>query len=420
MSLNSPDAYLNINNANLRVFGNVHTNQVHLGNMTVRPSYGLSTVTDVSNTTPDTIQFTNTHTAFTTTGNVTVGKDLTVSGNVEVAKELTVTGNIISSGYMFKSGMALGGNATYDLNGYRIHAFTQSGIFYANGINSVNILLVGGGGGGGSDNAGGGGAGGLIFMPNLSVPDGAHNVVVGHGGVGSFSQGNPSGNGGNSTFLHLTALGGGGGAIGDGSANGNSGGSGGGGQGENNTNLQGYSGTQTTDTSISADSRTYGYGNNGGSGGSGVGLDGSTTQSGGGGGGGAGAVGGDANNSGNPDYGGFGGVGLYEVTVNSVTYNFASIFGLAYGDRYNTSRTYFAGGGAGANSNYDTTDIAGGLGGGGHSLGSNILGGSKWRHSSPMNGLDNTGGGGAGATYMGSDMIGGNGGSGIALIMYQI
>ena len=84
MSLNSPDAYLNVNNANLRVFGNVHTNQVHLGNMTVRPSYGLSTVTDVSNTTPDTIQFTNTHTAFTTTGNVTVGKDLTVSGNVEV------------------------------------------------------------------------------------------------------------------------------------------------------------------------------------------------------------------------------------------------------------------------------------------------------------------------------------------------
>ena len=37
-----------------------------------------------------------------------------------------------------------------------------------------------------------------------------------------------------------------------------------------------------------------------------------------------------------------------------------------------------------------------------------------------MNGLDNTGGGGAGATYLGSDMIGGNGGSGIALIMYQI
>ena len=70
---------MNINNANLRVYGNVHTNQVHLGNMTVRPSYGLSTVTDVSNTTPDTIQFTNTHTAFTTTGNVTVGKELTVT-----------------------------------------------------------------------------------------------------------------------------------------------------------------------------------------------------------------------------------------------------------------------------------------------------------------------------------------------------
>jgi len=84
MSLNSPDAYLNINNANLRVYGNVHTNQVHLGNMTVRPSYGLSTVTDVSNTTPDIIQFTNTDTAFTTTGNVTVGKELTVTGNVEV------------------------------------------------------------------------------------------------------------------------------------------------------------------------------------------------------------------------------------------------------------------------------------------------------------------------------------------------
>jgi hypothetical protein len=98
MSLNSPDAYLNINNANLRVYGNVHTNQVHLGNMTVRPSYGLSTVTDVSNTTPDTIQFTNTHTAFTTTGNVSVGKELTVTGNVEVGTANlfvdTLSGNI--------------------------------------------------------------------------------------------------------------------------------------------------------------------------------------------------------------------------------------------------------------------------------------------------------------------------------------
>ena len=111
MSLNSPDAYLNINNANLRVYGNVHTNQVHLGNMTVRPSYGLSTVTDVSNTTPDTIQFTNPTTGLVTAGNVAVGKDLTVSGNVAMSKDLTVSGNVAMS-----KDLTVSGNVTVTSN----------------------------------------------------------------------------------------------------------------------------------------------------------------------------------------------------------------------------------------------------------------------------------------------------------------
>jgi hypothetical protein len=150
MSLNSPDAYLNVNNANLRVFGNVHTNQVHLGNMTVRPSYGLSTVTDVSNTTPDTIQFTNTHTAFTTTGNVTVGKGLTVAGNVEVGTAnlfVDTVNSRIGVGTTEPSGqLELVGDSTIQeyppgpMDNYENH-FDGHGVFYASWSSNANDII---------------------------------------------------------------------------------------------------------------------------------------------------------------------------------------------------------------------------------------------------------------------------------------
>ena len=77
--------------ANLHVLGNcfVSTNfelggTMSMGTVTVRAQHELSAITATGNTTPHTVEFQNATTGFVTTGNVSVGKELTVSGNVEV------------------------------------------------------------------------------------------------------------------------------------------------------------------------------------------------------------------------------------------------------------------------------------------------------------------------------------------------
>lgn len=107
------------------------------------------------------------------------------------------------------------------------------------GVTSVRVLVVaGGGGGGGFHTAGGGGAGGLVHNVGFAVTPGSTvSVSVGKGGAPGSATGsqytNPGGNGADSVFGSLTAVGGGGG--GGGGANsqignpGSAGGSGGGG-----------------------------------------------------------------------------------------------------------------------------------------------------------------------------------------------
>ena len=84
VGVDSPDA-------NLHVLGNcfVSTNfelggTMSMGTVTVRAQHELSAITATGNTTPHTVEFQNATTGFVTTGNVSVGKELTVSGNVEV------------------------------------------------------------------------------------------------------------------------------------------------------------------------------------------------------------------------------------------------------------------------------------------------------------------------------------------------
>ena len=79
MTLTNESGYLNVNDAHLRVEGNVHASNLLLGNIKINPAYGLNAVTTTSNLTSNTVRFTNATTAFTTTGNVEVGKNLTVS-----------------------------------------------------------------------------------------------------------------------------------------------------------------------------------------------------------------------------------------------------------------------------------------------------------------------------------------------------
>lgn len=226
---------------------------------------------------------------------------------------------------------------------------------------NVEVLVVGGGGGAGEA---GGGAGGLIYHSSYPVSAGTkYSVTVGAGGQagGANSKG---GNGANSIFGPLVAIGGGAGGGGQPPSLGNNGGSGG--------------GTSAAYGVISGVALgTPGQGNNGGAQSF---TNGSLYAAGGG--GGAGAVGG---NGSSVTGGGVGGIGLA-----------FSISG---------SSTYYAGGGAGVGYVGSWASSSGGLGGGG-STNSGV--GSA--------GTPNTGGGAGGTIYNMSGVVGG---SGIVIIAYR-
>jgi acetyltransferase-like isoleucine patch superfamily enzyme len=97
MPIGTPVGNLDIANATLRT-SNLETQNIKIGSIFVNSYPGLETTANVGNSMSNTIQFTNTHTAFTTTGNVTVGKELTVTGNVTVSKDLTVTEELAVTG----------------------------------------------------------------------------------------------------------------------------------------------------------------------------------------------------------------------------------------------------------------------------------------------------------------------------------
>lgn len=283
-----------------------------------------------------------------------------------------------------------GGNVIdTDIGGipYRIHVFETTGnsTFTVTKSGEVEYLIVAGGGAGGGHNAGGGGAGGVLTGTTTVTPQ-SYTITVGAGGLAvNNALGN---NGGNSSALGLTAIGGGRGGSQSGSPNGgpSTGGSGGGG-----------GGTQA------GAAGTAGQGNAGG-----TGVDSNAT---GGGGGGAGSAGGAyiANKAGN------GGHGIY-----------SDILGIGY---------HWAGGGGGSiygGSGYPLGDAGdgglGGGGGGGHRAAGGGIAGVAGSHgykpgkagvrSTSDRGGDageNTGSGGGGSN---GPTLAGNGGSGIVIIRY--
>lgn len=236
--------------------------------------------------------------------------------------------------------------------------------FYADPVGPINYLIVGGGGAGGSSNAGvgggGGGAGGVI-TGGTSLVLGTYPVVVGSGGI-------TSGNGNNSTFNGLIALGGSRGrSYGDTIVTGGSGGGG-----------AAYS-LYTT-----ANPGTPGQGN----------------------------FGGDSNpvspyNSGGG--GGFSSVGLPYVTNTN-----GGAGGAGISSSISGTAVFYAGGGGGAAARWGSGSGVGGSGGSG--VGG--LGGGTY----PVNpvgapGAANTGSGGGGsAAYAGAD--GGNGSDGVVILSY--
>ena len=90
MPIETPQGNLDIKNATLRT-SNLETQNIKIGSIFVGTGNSLEETANVGNSMSNTIQFTNTHTAFTTTGNVEVGGELTVSGNVA---DLNVVSNV--------------------------------------------------------------------------------------------------------------------------------------------------------------------------------------------------------------------------------------------------------------------------------------------------------------------------------------
>lgn len=254
---------------------------------------------------------------------------------------------------------------------YRVHTFTEHGIFTPiKNLSEVEYLVVAGGGGSVGDSsgygAGGGGAGGFRAATGFGVTTQAYPIIVGAGGAGSVNG--PGNNGQNSAFSTILSTGGGaGGFYKTGLKNGIAGGSGGG----------GACGPGTGGVGIG------GQGNNGGSG-----TVSYTATYAGGGGGGAGSVGGNASSD---LGGGDGGAGK----ASSIT---------------GSSVMYAGGGGGGAGSAGNGVGGTGGTGGGGN--------GALYETNPTTAGIANTGGGAGGGaapgTYGERD-----GGSGIVIVRYR-
>jgi hypothetical protein len=283
-----------------------------------------------------------------------------------------------------------------------------------------DILVVGGGGSGSQAHGGGGGAGAVIFMKDVNM-NGDYTIKVGKGGVCGNNGVNGLGGKGKDTEIFKTNNiankivaegGGGGGELSN--ANGGSGGSGGGGDAYNIA--AGSGGAATAYTPILDGITGIKYGNNGGNA---IGNPGH-----GGGGGGAGGAGENATgvyNTGNDEAErAHGGVGIKSATINSVNYDFKTLFGTNSGAGVLEADTFLYFGGGGGNGRWQAPLNTGEGGNGG--LGGGGKGGWGGGTSMPNNGKGypgtaNTGGGGGGGGD--NSPLGGDGGSGVVIIRYM-
>jgi hypothetical protein len=285
-----------------------------------------------------------------------------------------------------------------------------------------DILMIGGGGSGGNDCGGAGGAGACIIAINQLISAGSYTITVGNGGTVVTPYGGQNGNnGGDSSIGSLFVAKGGGGGNG-GQVGG--GGSIGGCSGGNSFNSTSVNNTLTSTTNVVngitniAPSTTTTYsvlgtvGGNSAQPASGGGFKG-------GGGGGIGIKG----TNGTSTTSGTGGSGIYEVIINSTTYNLRSHFtnNGTFGVQDGTTGNYYIGGGGGGGGwagSGGLTYISGGRGGGGNGAdaGSGVVSGPGPSFSGLSATANTGGGGGGGAGYYG---FGGAGGSGIVIIRYR-
>ena len=254
--------------------------------------------------------------------------------------------------------MTYEGEEPIEVNGYQVVAFKESGTWtIPEGVSNVDVLVVAGGGSGcggvsGDFWGGGGGAGEVKLVKDYDISSltSPITVTVGDGGSPVSSGGDSGNSGGNSVFDTVTSSGGQGSqkTVGGSSGSSNSGGSAGGGDGRS------------------------------GGGGGGQSQSGSSWN---------------------------GGDGVKDFTIDSTTYDFATLFGTANTGEEISGDYWYGGGGAGYDGDINQSGTPG-KGGGAEAP----------RFSTAAEGTPNTGGGGMERT---DDSVGGTGGSGIVIIAYE-
>jgi hypothetical protein len=340
---------------------------------------------------------------------------LNVNGNVNISNNssntsvLSINNNFtdtieISSGppvIIVSGGTSISGQITNSTDRYMIFTNGICNFSVPAGNYKCDILMIGGGGGGGS--SGGGGAGSCIVAINQLFSQGSYVIEVGAGGIAE-SAGGDTKISVNSVVRYISK---GGGRGGNNDTVGGLGGCGGGGGYTYGTKgLASSSNVVNYSVANIAPSITSNYGVFGTIGGWGA-------NTGGGGGGGIGECGQGASS-------GRGGDGLYQATINNITYNFRTYFANNTTIGVNVENEDYSIGGGGGGNGGQIAEGVGGRGGGGNGFNSVLyLGNYVWASNLSTAGLTNTGSGGGGGTASVSGTSGSLGGSGIVIIRYR-
>ena len=442
------NSVLNINNAHLKVSGNVQTDVLKLGAMEFAPpasdvpgtvnftnvttgvtttsnlnvggtlqlgtvevvatTHTLENTTALGNVTSNTIQFTNTTTGIVTTGNVEVGGELTVSGNATVSSNLTVSGFVgtsetgalkIPSGTTAQQPTGVLGMIRYNTTANKLQVYT------GNSWQSLGGIIASGG----TVTTGGG------YKTHTFTTSGTFEVTSG------------------GDIEYLIVAGGGAGASTDG------GGGGGGGVVTGTMNIQPGSYTITRGgggSYVNANDRAGNTGNNstalgftarGGGGGGNDRVSGQGPKTGGSGGGGGSrqsynqwpGASGIQNSTYGYGYGNDGGDGVGEASSPASTRYSGGGGGAGEAGKHGSDSSDRAGGGNGIQWPSGSGTYYGGGGGGGHNvIGQGGLGGggNGSNGNATTAGGANTGGGGGGGGN--GHTRGSSGGSGIIIIRY--
>ena len=101
-----------MDNAHLRVSGDIHATAVKVGAIEIVPGYSLESTTGIGNTTPHTVEFTNTETSLVTSGDINMlhsSNNATIKLNSNVVTEFPRSKKLIKYPRVAMTGPTSGG-----------------------------------------------------------------------------------------------------------------------------------------------------------------------------------------------------------------------------------------------------------------------------------------------------------------------